>query len=372
MRPTKTFVTITILVLILVGGALLLLKTYQNKAVTQLAGDTPLAVQQQSPKETTAELATYSNTQYGFTISYPKNLMVQAEQDIVLPFTNTQTKRPGVIFKHEVDKEYCDLSGLPENCTPKTVNVSLSLTPLDMPLRDIAASRINEFLKASAFGATPALKMEQGAEGEGVNYYFMPLNDRQSLMAAWRYIDENTLIAYKDVPGFIKKEDQQKLFLDIAKTLKIEDKTTVDTSKWQTYSDPQKRFTIKYPSEWEAFGQSIEEVNFSPKGKNYFLEGGPPESGVVRISISQQTKFDQNRDQTSETVQVDGRTGYVNYQSTYGQIIEEVVINFNLGGNLMSVINDTNAVALGRETTTTTTNYHRIFNAMLKTLDFAP
>lgn len=176
-------------------------------------GGSKPAVQNQ---EVTANYHTYSNPKYKFSFIYPKTLKSGFQDFTYIPTTKGNER---IIlekqFIHEIDVEYCSLSG---ECRPTTQDFSVGVSVIPTSLTALR-TRVVTPLTTQTYGKITAYTMSQGAEGEGINYYFISLNANSTLMLDQRYIDESTLISYQSAKNFISYQQQNQIMKDIISSL---------------------------------------------------------------------------------------------------------------------------------------------------------
>ena len=202
---------ILILVLVVVIGALGYLVW-----VSQAVAPSPDGIVDKSPS-----LKTFTNEQFGFSLKYPADFELADDTVVIAP--NYEERIPAKTFTRKINKEYCDLSGLPEGCTPYTRNPEITVAVVGGSV----AGLITEWTEL--FGGPEQVKIggrefalwTQGAEGEGMNYYFTALGPDLTLLLAYRYLDENTLILYKGFPGFWDLAKQKVVFEKVVSSLKV-------------------------------------------------------------------------------------------------------------------------------------------------------
>lgn len=180
-----------------------------------------VAPSEEVPDVAPVGLTTFTNGQYGFSFQYPADLEIGDDSIVIAP--NYEERIPAKSFTRKLDKEYCDLSGLPEGCKPYTDNPKVYSV--------VIGGSVDGLVKewTELFGAPEMVSIggrefsfwTQGAEGEGMNYYFTELSPDLTLLLAYRYLDENTLISYKGYPGFWDLAKQKEVFESIVSSLKV-------------------------------------------------------------------------------------------------------------------------------------------------------
>jgi hypothetical protein len=137
-----------------------------------------------------------------------------------------------------------------------------------------------------------------------------------------------------------------------------------DTSAWKTYTNTVYGFTIKYPANWQIIGDNPTwETDFSPVGETYYLEGGPPPVGVIRIVASPDVKFDASKYNVEGLMQIAGKTAYKSTNPSY----QEISIYFNVNDTPLIFVNDVKPEGISGAKAD---QYNEIFDTMLTTLQF--
>lgn len=127
----------------------------------------------------------------------------------------------GTLISHTIPVQHCGLSGLPEHCTPTTQDIGIGVYTLNSKSGTILSALKNTFgdeVKTFLDGGRQGFSVETGVEGEGIVYYFVPL-DSGTLVLTRSYLNEQILGGYKDKEGFINFENQKKLFDQVVSTL---------------------------------------------------------------------------------------------------------------------------------------------------------
>jgi hypothetical protein len=160
---------------------------------------------------------TYTNSEYNFTFTYPKNLKSGTQEFTFVPSGANERIELETQFIHEINSEYCAPSG---DCKPTTQDFGFGVSVIPSSVADLQ-KRIETPMTSQRFGNVTAYTMNQGVEGEGINYYFVSLSNTSTLMFDQRYIDENTLIGYKNVKEFIPYRQQNDMMKTIISSLKL-------------------------------------------------------------------------------------------------------------------------------------------------------
>lgn len=157
----------------------------------------------------------YINTANGFSFIYPNNLKTGTEDFTYVPSGSEEKVALEAQFVHEIPVEYCAASG---ECRPTTQDFEFGVSIIESSLAKLR-TRIEIPMTTKKFGDVTAYIMNQGVEGEGINYYFVVLDSTRTLMFDQRYIDENILISYKTAKDFIPFAQQNKMMETIISSL---------------------------------------------------------------------------------------------------------------------------------------------------------
>lgn len=190
-------------------------KNYTNP--DQTAPEPEVVQEQEQPAAPEPKLASYSDTANGFSIQYPADF-VQTEKEVATPYTAAGVPVTSQNFTHSIPVEYCNLKG---DCVPNTTDISFALSVVNSSIEKIAASPKIGKLSDVTFGENSFQFVSQGAEGEGIFYYFIALPNKKTLMVSRTYLDETVLSKYQTAKDFITKSDQDKLIVQILSSLSI-------------------------------------------------------------------------------------------------------------------------------------------------------
>jgi hypothetical protein len=216
---------------------------------------------------------------------------------VVLPFTNAQTKKQGVMLKHTLNVKHCDLSGEATGCEPTTTDISIAVVPLDVTMEELMQSKFAEQLEDMSIGQLQAKRARQAAEGEGIDYYFIALAGNKSLMISRSFIDERAVTNYQSEEGFIPFAKQEEITQSVLKSLKVElgnntatntgaslaDKVEVGVD-WETFTNNTRGYRLRHPKNWivtpvnldsdQSSTQPLRFLRFDSPNKNYKLTIG--------------------------------------------------------------------------------------------------
>lgn len=165
--------------------------------------------------------ATYADEENLFTLKYPATLFKEVDSEQSFQFLDKSYQSVSLV--HEVNVEHCPLSGIKEMCTPNTTDISISITKVPLKYDDVMKAAQKQTGEIQELNTTNFVVKytEQGAEGEGKYYYFIKLNENNTLLLTRSYINQEVLLKYKDSPEFIKFGEQQKILEDIINSIKV-------------------------------------------------------------------------------------------------------------------------------------------------------
>lgn len=114
--------------------------------------------------------------------------------------------------------QYCALSGI---CQPTTTNFAVYIGAIDLTEKNLLQSGLGQSVTKTTVGNYSVYKYEQGAEGEGIIYYFLFGSNKKMTVVALRYMNEQVMARYQTVPNFVKYTDQIKTTEKIIQSLKF-------------------------------------------------------------------------------------------------------------------------------------------------------
>lgn len=159
----------------------------------------------------------YNDVAGGFSFRYPKEIESgrQISQEVVPP--QYEAKVPGISIYHEIPVEYCSLKG---DCFPTTTDFALGIytvpRPYDSITKDVRGAIGGD---ETIVNGRPMFFAQIGAEGEGMFYYFLPLDQSSTILLTHRYKDEQILIKYKQAKEFIPFVKQKDIVQSILASL---------------------------------------------------------------------------------------------------------------------------------------------------------
>ncbi len=159
----------------------------------------------------------YTSPEHKFSFAYSKRLKAGVEDYTFIPTKKSTQIDLETQLVYEINKQYCAPSG---ECRPTTQNFGFGVSVIDSSI-PMLKKNIEQPLEEKLFGTIKVYTMSQGVEGEGINYYFIPLTAGETLMFDQRYLDENILISYKKVQDFIPLAEQNAMMEAIIKSLTI-------------------------------------------------------------------------------------------------------------------------------------------------------
>jgi hypothetical protein len=163
----------------------------------------------------------YQDLQANYQYEYPTDLSNDFGESLGLPLPYSLNSEailaasPGIIKTLPI--RYCGLSG---ECKPTTTNMSVAVGLINTPEEILRQSQIGPSLEKTTVGQMTVYSYSEGAEGEGINYYFViDQKTKRVVVVAQRYLDENILFTYKNAKGFIPLEVQNQITSNIIKSI---------------------------------------------------------------------------------------------------------------------------------------------------------
>lgn len=159
---------------------------------------------------------TYTNTKYGFSFQFAGlSEFEKIGYNITVPNGQYSMNIDDLItFRHTVEAEYCSPRG---DCVPTTTDMIFGVSAFSGNLSEYAKSN-PQLTKAPKGVTTYTYSYNEGAEGEGINYFFIQLANNNIAVVYHQYIDETVLASYKSVPDFIKYKLQQQRISNLLKS----------------------------------------------------------------------------------------------------------------------------------------------------------
>lgn len=269
-----------------------------------------------------SKLKTFVDPQGLYSFKYPSDILTFKTEFRPIPFYTNAQQEETAIFSHTINAEYCNLAG---NCKPTTTDLEISAIVVDAPLASLKKAKLGDLdptedlVTNTEIPATYEVTfVEIGAEGEGINYYSISLNDKQTLVISKKYLNENILTSYQNNPDFIPFFEQGRIVINIIESLKIiKTQTSAETESWKTYTSTKYGFSFKYPPTFISNGQE----KYIPGNYDNLNYSGPifNDNNIGSIfPIIREEKFDQNNIQglygriTDYTkVSIGNKTGYL-------------------------------------------------------------
>ncbi len=163
----------------------------------------------------------YQDLQNRYQYEYPTDLDNSFGESLGLPLPYPLNSEAILAASPGITKvlpiRYCALSGV---CQPTTTNMSVAVGLINTPEEILRQSPIAQSLEKTTVGKMTVYTYSEGAEGEGINYSFViDPKTKRVVVVAQRYLDENTLISYKNAKGFIPLEVQNQITSNIIKSI---------------------------------------------------------------------------------------------------------------------------------------------------------
>ncbi len=162
----------------------------------------------------------------GIKVEYPSGIFVATTTTAYIP-PEFEKRYEGPALMHAAPYEHCDLSGLPGSCTPTTKDIRIGFFKIARPFAGIkdalqSPDMFGNLVQPVTLADREGVVFESGAEGEGVFYYFLPLDASHTLVVTRNFINEESLLLYKNASGFIPYAEQGKLFDEVIDTLEFQ------------------------------------------------------------------------------------------------------------------------------------------------------
>lgn len=162
-----------------------------------------------APTGQPANLIRYEDKQYGFSFDYPTE-MVKSEDKIFLPGPVPEAV-PAIAFTRVLKEPHPLMSGEIE---PTTNNPKISVAVLQGTV-GVVSENFVDYERIGPFD------FRAGVEGEGIIYRLIGLTEDYTLLVSYNFIDENNVLNYKNVSGYLTLTEQEQYVQDILKTIKI-------------------------------------------------------------------------------------------------------------------------------------------------------
>jgi hypothetical protein len=215
---TKTKIFFGIYALLIAAVAFI---AWQQRGVSHSAKLDSTPTEKSSEAQEQGVLRDYKDDGAGYSFKYPSNIFEMYDKVSQVPFLNRREELPTASLVHTVPVEHCDLSGLPEHCTPTTTDISISFTPVDYSLNLIKTAKGGIDLEPITVNGVQGLRVDLGVEGEGRIDYYVPLDTSRTLWISRTYINEDVVGGYKNAPKFIPYPEQAKIFNALLNSLHL-------------------------------------------------------------------------------------------------------------------------------------------------------
>jgi len=151
-----------------------------------------------------------------YEVSYPRGIFKVLDKSVGVPPTGKE-KVKAQILGHVIGVKHCGLSG---SCAPSTTDLSISFFVQNRNFNDIFSElkKVYGDMSVITIDGHQGVTFEQGAEGEGMVYIVLPVNDSKTLFIGRSYINEAVVSSYRTARGFIKFADQKAIFDQILST----------------------------------------------------------------------------------------------------------------------------------------------------------
>lgn len=164
-------------------------------------------------------LKNFTNSENGFSFEYPSNIFKLSQETRQTPLKTSLDNITTNILSHTINHEYCGLSG---QCKPTTTDIELSWIVVDEKITQVKQKNPDLDYWSEPIKENQFTFAEIGAEGEGINYFFLELPNEKTLIFSHRYINEQLITSYQDVPDFIPYTKQNQIIIDILGSIKTD------------------------------------------------------------------------------------------------------------------------------------------------------
>lgn len=167
----------------------------------------------------------YDDYLAGFSFDYPANLdraLYNLEKYVDMG-ASLEINKDLYVFANKklyniIPVKYC---GLSSKCQPVTLNFSINVGGITLTKDQLLNSDVGKSLTTQKIGSKNVYVYEMGAEGEGMNFYFLEGPQNKLYGIAWKYINEQVVTKYKTAPGFIAFNGQKTIVENIIKSFKF-------------------------------------------------------------------------------------------------------------------------------------------------------
>ena len=221
-KKEKGFSKVIVLILALViiaGGVLAWQFWLEGIDDSEVANEQEPIVEQESPVvDETADWQTYRNEEYGFEVRYPTEPEFD-KREAQRSFPPQHNKKySGVEFIKELpDRKGCQFRD------DNACNMSYGFFIIDQSFEDVSSEfdKYSSVVKNIKIDGRTSLVVNWGAEGIGMLYYYVALNERETLVINRWYLSEQINIQYREIDNFIVYNEQERIFNQILSTFKF-------------------------------------------------------------------------------------------------------------------------------------------------------
>ena len=164
---------------------------------------------------------TYIDKREGYEYQYPafinNSFLENQSLQIAFDFGKDGATSMSQGFIKDIPIKYCAPSG---KCTPTTRNFNITVGSIFISEQQLLKSEIGKSLTKIKIEDYTIYLYKEGAEGEGIDYYFAvsPLPNLITVVAH-KYIDETVVRTYLTAKEFTPYREQKKIAVDIIKSL---------------------------------------------------------------------------------------------------------------------------------------------------------
>jgi hypothetical protein len=214
----KLLVILTILLFLILGGRIWYVNAQnQTDSNGQKPGEVVAVSVANFDQTTWRKLRDQDNT---FEVKYSSKIFKRISRQLASPLPS-QEKLTAVSLIHSISVQHCGLSGRPEHCTPTTTDMAIDFFTVARNFNDVfkdIQKIYGQNMPVVTIDGHQGVRFSIGAEGEGIIYTVLPVNNGKTLFIARSYMDEGFISKYQGIEDFIKYDSQKTLFDQIIST----------------------------------------------------------------------------------------------------------------------------------------------------------
>lgn len=195
----KSYSTIILLIILLValsGAVVYFISSKPQKTANTTTDQAQQSQEVQTPtstpKSSGSNWRTYRNEEYGFKIQYPQDIFDLVKITKSLPpdykVNYDGVKLISLARASKLGKQECTYggSGIISVCKAE-LEGGIEFIPINNSIQNLTSTIKNSSKTTVVIGKKQSIKYSIGAEGEGADYYYIPLNSNRTLVAVRFY-----------------------------------------------------------------------------------------------------------------------------------------------------------------------------------------